>query len=476
MNSSPLFLQTIKSRRSARRLVKNGLITLVSIGCLIKTAYADRPATFWTTASGDFFDSSNWSLGSPGTNLDAKIDNGGIVRINTASDDTIPYVFLGSAQNSSGTLEVTSGGVANFTTMIVGALNATGKLNITGGGKLTSFGGPIGSDYLGVGIATIDGAGSSWKVTGAEMVIGGNGVGTVYLQNSSSLTVANGLGRVELADHPLAEGTLSIGNGGIAGTLSASEIYNGEGMATVIFNHSNAALTVATKFTGVQTVRGYLDIIQQGSGTTILSAPESNLAGKITVSGGTLLVTGKIMGSVTDVVVDEMLMQERTVGETLVTADGTLGGTGFIEGKTTIQGRLSPGIATGILKFGGDLSLSSTSTVKIELGGTVRGTQFDAVDVAGVLAYAGTLRIDMLNGFVPSQGLTFDLFNGYSSYSGTFANIEFSSGNYAGAFDPVTGILSVTTIPEPGILGLAAIGMATLGLRRRNRGKQQRTR
>jgi T5SS/PEP-CTERM-associated repeat protein/autotransporter-associated beta strand protein len=355
--------------------------------------------------------------------------------------------------------------------MIVGALNATGTLRVSGGGKLTSFGGPIGSDYLGVGLATVDGAGSSWQVTGSEMVVGGNGIGTLRLQNFGNLMVANGAGRIQLANHPVSEGTFQIGNGGTAATLNAAELYNGEGRARVIFNHSDSAYTFAPRLHGLKTVNGYLNIEHNGPGTTILTATESNLAGSITVSAGKLLVNGQIKGSTTQVLVDEQVVSETTIHTMSVLPGGTLGGLGFIEGATTIGGTLSPGMSAGVLKFGGNLSLSSSATVRMELGGTLRGTQFDAVEVAGTLLYAGTLEIVLINGFVPAIGATFDLFDGFASQSGNFSNITFSSPNRAGTFNPETGVLTVSEVPEPSVLGLAALGFAVLGFRRREQKK-----
>lgn len=433
----------------------------------VEEVRADRAATLWTTTEGEFFDATNWNLGLPSTLLDARIDNGAIVRITSPSEHHVQYVYLGSEQNTSGTLEISGSGSANFTTMIVGALNATGTLKIFDGGKLTSFGGPIGSDYLGVGVATIDGVGSSWTLTGAEMALGGNSKGTLFLTNGGALTVQNGTGRIRMANHPLSEGNLFVGNGGVPGTLSASEILNGEGRATVYFNHTNAALNFPAKFTGLNTINGHLNINHDGPGTTILSAPESNLAGIIKISVGTLLVNGRIVGSEKQVLLDEEeIIVERTAGTTVVENGGTLGGIGFIEGKTTVRGILSPGIGVGILEFGTDLILESSGTVTMELGGEVRGVDFDGLDVAGELLYAGTLKLLLRDGFQPVVGDMFDLFDGFETYSGTFADIEFSEPGYAGAFDPETGVLSITQVPEPGAFALVALAGAATSLRR----------
>jgi autotransporter-associated beta strand protein len=296
------------------------------------------------------------------------------------------------------------------------------------------------------------------------MAVGGNGNGSLRVRNGGSLTVGNGTGKIQLANHPLSEGNLLIGSGGTAGLVTASEIFNGEGRATVTFNHSDPSLSFASKFTGLKTVNGYLNIRHDGPGTTILTAPESNLAGSVTVSAGTLIVNGKIMGSVKDVVVDDMVVQEKTIGVMSVGAGGTLGGTGFIEGNTTISGTLSPGMSAGILEFGGNLKLESSSNVRIELGGLIRGLGFDGIDIAGSLIYGGTLEIVLLGGFAPEEGSVFDLFDGFDSSVGTFESILFSAEGYTGVFDPATGMLTV--IPEPGSVGLIVFAAAGFGLRR----------
>ncbi len=453
----------------ARVRSRSRLIALLATGLCVGTASADRPATFWGTPGGDFFDFANWTLGTPNSSLDARIDNGGTARINTVTDQSVPYVYLGSEQNTSGTLEISGAGVASFTTMIVGAKNSLGTLNIMGGGQLTTFGGPIGSDYLGVGVATVSGTGSSWKITGSEMAVGVNGTGTIRVQDGASLMVANGTGQILLANHPVSSGDLLIGNGGLAGTVSASEILNGEGKATVVFNHSTDLFSFTPKLTGARTVNGYLNLLHNGTGTTVLSAPENNLAGTVTISAGTLVVNGLLKGTTNSFTVEDEVFIERTVGTTVVLGGGTLSGSGFIEGKTTVQGVLAPGTSAGVLTFGGDLSLESTGTVTMEIGGVVRGVQFDGVDAAGALLYGGTLEIVFLDGFDPEDGATFDLFNGFSSQSGQFANIVFSSANYAGTFDPQSGVLTVGSVPEPGVFGLAAVGAALLGMRNRKR-------
>jgi autotransporter-associated beta strand protein len=215
----------------------------------------------------------------------------------------------------------------------------------------------------------------------------------------------------------------------------------------------------------LKTVNGFLNIRHEGTGTTVLTATESNLAAPITVAAGTLVVNGSIKGSIREVLVDETIVLEKNIGETSVLTGGTLGGSGFIEGKTTISGVLSPGVGAGVLKFGGDLVLESAGKVRIELGGILRGTLFDGIDVEGVLAYGGTLEIVLTNGFLPDEGDTFDLFDGFESQTGDFSDILFTADDYAGNFDPITGVLTV--VPEPGTIGLLICAALPPAMRRR---------
>src|SRR5262245_56339648 len=117
-----------RCRALVRNIFGGGLVFLAFCGFAPQAAKAARPATFWVSQTGDFFDPSNWNLGAPGLTLDAKIDNGGTAQITYQGFQTIPYVYVGSAQNTNGTLEITGDGDASFTTMIVGAVNSTGAL------------------------------------------------------------------------------------------------------------------------------------------------------------------------------------------------------------------------------------------------------------------------------------------------------------------------------------------------------------
>jgi len=111
------------------------------------------------------------------------------------------------------------------------------------------------------------------------------------------------------------------------------------------------------------------------------------------------------------------------------------------------------------------------ATLEIELGGTIRGNEYDVLVVDGNLTLDGNLNVLAIGGFEPQAGDIFDILD-----------LDFESGTLSGTFSPVllpdlpgmlgwgsshlysSGTLSV--IPEPATLPLLALGML-LAWRRR---------
>jgi hypothetical protein len=76
-----------------------------------------------------------------------------------------------------------------------------------------------------------------------------------------------------------------------------------------------------------------------------------------------------------------------------------------------------------LITFGGDVVYAATNTVFMELGGTVRGTQYDAIDVAGKLTFDGGLTVPLISGFQPAFGNVFNLFD-FGTRTGTFSTVN----------------------------------------------------
>jgi autotransporter-associated beta strand protein/T5SS/PEP-CTERM-associated repeat protein len=209
-------------------------------------------------------------------------------------------------------------------------------------------------------------SGGTWANSG-NLTIGNAGNGTLNLTGNGTVSVGGGL--VTLANTSGKTGTLNLGNGTAAGTLSAATITGGNGTAVVNINQSGS-YTLGSNMTGS------LSLNHIGTGNTSLTGTNT-YTGNTTVSAGTLNVNGSTSTS-----------------STFTVASGaTLGGNGTIGGATTIYGIHSPGNSPGIQTFSGNLTyaLSGASgpTVNWQLAGNTATdfSAFDQIVVGGNLAF-----------------------------------------------------------------------------------------
>ncbi len=103
---------------------------------------------------------------------------------------------------------------------------------------------------------------------------------------------------------------------------------------------------------------------------------------------------------------------------------GAIGGTGTFDVSTaasfTNSGRTSPGLSPGTLTFNFNYACAASSTLEIEIAGSVAGNEYDQLAVNGTAALAGGLTVGMLDGFLPE---TYDEFSviTHNGHSGSFA-------------------------------------------------------
>lgn len=119
---------------------------------------------------------------------------------------------------------------------------------------------------------------------------------------------------------------------------------------------------------------------------------------------------------------------------------GTLINNGIINGSGTLyndgdfnnggSGIIAPGMSPGTLFIAGDFDIGS-GTYIVEIDGTVQGTTYDWVSVSGTATIGGSSLLEIVFGYTPAAGATFDILTA-ASISGTFSfpsNISFSGGN-----------------------------------------------
>jgi len=217
-----------------------------------------------------------------------------------------------------------------------GAISGTGALNLSGAGTTT-----LGASNSYGGGTTLNG-------------------GTVVAGNNNSF----GSGSISVASNStIAAGTATLN------TTNAMAVASGQ---TVTFN------TAVNAWTQSGSVSGNGGLTKESAGTLTLSGANTYSATTL-LSGGTLQVTGSLLGT----------------GTVTVASGGTLSGTGSV-GKTTIQsgGTISAGANGNV----GNLSLSS---LILNGGGAMNWKMFNAAGDAGngydTLGITGALDFSSLN-------------------------------------------------------------------------------
>ncbi len=447
----------------------------------------------FNVSGGRFEGVTTTQIGSPGALATGTI-SGGVVVTNIQVGSTFfgpaggHFTFSGGRLDGNLTVGLGSNTTASsvVTGGTVGGATAVHAIGVSGTGTLTMSGGLLqGSEFV-IGSAaastgTVTVSGGTLAMSGSLLVADG-GNGSLSIADVGVVSVGGGSNDLQLGGLSSGAGILNIGTGGVAGTLTASQVFRrpGTGNATVNFNHTGTT-TFSPALAGTMTVN------KLGSGTTNLTAA-STFTGTATVSAGELKVNGSLgVASLVNVL-----------------SGGALSGTGTIAGATTIAGVHSPGNSPGTQTFTGDLTYTAGAAVNWELIANTTGsagTLSDQIALPmGNLLFSGSTAmnlsfngagstVDWTNPFwaVDRAWLVYDLSAGTTTGIGNFsvtatdwldANAATLSSARPGSTFSVglTGqdvVLNyVAAVPEPGSLAVLAAG-AVIGfglLRRRDRG------
>jgi hypothetical protein len=136
-------------------------------------------------------------------------------------------------------------------------------------------------------------------------------------------------------------------------------------------------------------------------------------------------------------------------------AAGLITGEGYLEMTTTSlvnSGVISPGSGVGKLEILGDVQLTDTSVLNIDL---LTPQTFDQLSIVGDIRLNGVLQIDVSNplSFRPGDSLIVVTTNPGSTLSGTFANkegqVEYEDMLFDLSYTTTTVTLTVVEVPEP---------------------------
>jgi T5SS/PEP-CTERM-associated repeat protein len=352
----------------------------------------------------------------------------------------------------------------------------------------------------------VTGAGSFWN-NGGDLNIGFYS-STNLLAVQSGGVVSNAIGYIGRSAGAVRNSAIVSGNGSVWN--NASSLYVGysasNNQLTVTdsgtVRATNAVIGFNAGVTGNQiTVSGGNFIVTNSAGGGALDVRRGTLtldSGTVTAdrfyatngassvvsfNGGTLRSSGTTVSNNTQFIVGDGVQSATfdLLGGThnfanglLLSSNATLIGNGTMFGAATNFGGISPGHSTGLLIFNDDLTLADSSVLDMEIEGP--GTN-DHVDITGLLTAGGWLNVSFINGYAPTNGAVFDLFD-FGASSGVFSqtNLPTYAGTrwdtshlYAPASDPLSG--SIIFIPEPSSGLLLALGVGALATRRGKRGR-----
>ena len=395
----------------------------------------------------------------------------------TESFENSRVVTLGT---NGGTIQTTSGKSNGF----AGVAGGTGKLTKTGGGtlKLSGINTYSGGTNINGGILSVSADSNLGAAAGTLSLGGGTLLLTDSFDNSRGVTLGTGGGTIQTTTGKsngfsgviagagkltkdgdgtliltgaktysgttaVSKGTLQIGNGGTAGSISGTvDIATG---AVLAINRSDA-------YTQADVIQGGGSLHQDGTGKLTITG-ENTFTGGTTISTGTLQIgnggtTGSIKGDVTNggtlafnrsdalnfsgvfsgagiiqqngtgsltlsgdssafsgstSVAAGTLFVEKSLGGTVNVVSGAgLGGKGVIGGDTTIaDGGTLIGKAGQVLTFNQGLTLSGNSIVNVSFGGASQNGLFS---VKGALALGGTINVDAFGDNGPGVYTVFD--------------------------------------------------------------------
>lgn len=207
-------------------------------------------------------------------------------------------------------------------------------------------------------------------------------------------------------DNTAFTGSFAVNGGTLAFTntqSAAADVAVAAG-ANLVFEPDAGILFFNHALTG----EGNVD--KQGNGTLNLTSDTSAFAGRWNVFAGRMTIDGTA-GGISVYVADGAS----------VAGGGTVAGLLYADAGATIE----PGNGSGVLSAGSFI-MEPGSALEIQLAGTTRGAEHDALSITNAATLAGTLDINHGPAYFPEAGDTFDILDA-GSITGTFDDIHLPS-------------------------------------------------
>ena len=287
---------------------------------------------------------------------------------------------------------------------------ASGTVNVAAGNVLA-----FSSAWSNSGLVTLQGAGAvlnGGTITNSGTIQGAGTIGASVI-NSAGVIWAVG-GELDLAG----AGNTNPAGGQIQIDPGAKLRYL-QGLAT---NDGFINLTGGTFDNNNQPLSNAVTGIINGYGTLRTGGLTST--GALNVGGGDLNVLGNFTNNGT-----VSIQSGRTAY-----FYGNVNGAGSYTGPGTAYylAGFSPGNSPASVSFGGNVTLASSATLDIELGGTTSGTQYDQVHVTSQLTLGGALDVTLINGFTPALSEKFDILDWGIAQRAIFERVAARTGQSTG--------------------------------------------
>jgi autotransporter-associated beta strand protein/T5SS/PEP-CTERM-associated repeat protein len=287
------------------------------------------------------------------------------------------------------------------------AVASDGVLNLTGGTVTAGLMTNAGEIDFGSPVAALGNSGQ--QLTNTGRLAGTGRVNANVANNASGIIAVDAGQRLVFAgstNSNNSNGTIELTGGTIEFTGTLTNAANGLISGRGVFRGSTANVSG----TGLSNSGSFA----ASAGTTDIYGKVSNLSGGTFVSagGGVLTFHDDVVHNGTEI---------RTVAGARTVFFGTESGAGPFTGTGTVemQGDLRPGNSPASVPFAGDLVLGNAANLHAEIGGTTLGLQYDHLQVAGQVAFAGNLDAQLISGFTPVVGQRFDVVT-FGSRSGSF--------------------------------------------------------
>ena len=427
------------------QLVMSGGSISGATGAESMTNYVGSEITGYGTISSVGF-TNDWSITVTGGTLTVNpntqgFNNDGSVQINVGATLKINGMLLQGYPNNNSELFMNGGTLIATGGFSNGYLNVT---NINDGSSVTVTGDLNNAGYIELSQSTM-------TINGNATNLNGDNFALFYASNGSTLDIKGTVTQQEGIDNEFdIAGGSAVNIGGSFKDYGFSSVGSGGvGIGT------GSILTVHKDFDdtgGVISVLGG-SVLNVGRNFNIRNADDNDL-GILNVTGGSVTtVEGSLINSFGEVLIDNTSVLNAEsgyqvsggnptyfgrpfhFGSTVVDGvlnvwgtgvnihGGTLSGTGVINGNVTTSGRLIAGDepAPGTLTIHGNYTQIPGASLVDPIASFGDSSMLEVTGAADL--FGGVLDIDLLNGFVPTAGETFEVMS-YGSLDGAFTRVN----------------------------------------------------